>query len=72
MQMSDLLKKANWMENDDIRPYVFVRPENQIAHPGSAHRLNWFNKKPVMKDPLDIPELAFADRIYSLDRAIPF
>lgn len=65
--MNPLLKKASWMENDDIRPYVFVRPENQIAHPGSAHRLNWFNKPPVMKDPLDIPELAFADRIYSLE-----
>lgn len=65
--MNPLLQKAGWMENDDIRPYVFVRPENQIAHPGSAHRLNWFSNPPVMKDPLDIPELAFADRIYSLE-----
>lgn len=65
--MNPLLQKASWMDNDDIRPYVFVRPENQIAHPGSAHRLDWFHKTPVMKDPLDIPELAFADRIYSLE-----
>ncbi|MEN0057992.1 MAG: hypothetical protein AAGB31_04105 [Bdellovibrio sp.] len=65
--MNSLLAKANWMERDDIRPYVFVRPENQIALPGSVHRLDWFTKKPIFKDPLDLSEVAFADRIYSLE-----
>ncbi len=65
--MNPLLSKAAWMENEDIRPYVFVRPDNQIAHPGSVHRLDWFNKKPVFKDPLDLPEIGFADRILSLE-----
>jgi hypothetical protein len=66
--MNPLLSKANWMENDDIRPYVFVRPENQIAHPGSAHRLDWFQKQqPIFKNPLDVKQAAFADRIYSLE-----
>ncbi|KYG70171.1 hypothetical protein [Bdellovibrio bacteriovorus] len=65
--MNSLLAKADWMERDDIRPYVFVRPENQIAQPGSLHRLDWFTKQPVFKDPLDLSELAFADRIYSIE-----
>ncbi|HEY1080051.1 MAG TPA: hypothetical protein VGE46_08130 [Bdellovibrio sp.] len=65
--MNSLLAKADWMQSDDIRPYVFVRPENQIALPGSVHRLNWFQKEPIFKDPLDIDEITFADRIYSLE-----
>lgn len=65
--MKELLAKAKWLESDDIRPYVFVRPENQIAQPGSSHRLDWFHKKPIVKNPLDVKEIAFADRIYSLE-----
>lgn len=65
--MKELLAKADWLQNDDIRPYVFVRPENQIAQPGTVHKLNWFNKAPIIKNPLDVRESAFADRIYSLE-----
>lgn len=65
--INSLLAKANWMDSDDIRPYVFVRPENQIAQPGSVHRLDWFSKPPIFKDPLDLDQLAFADRIYSIE-----
>lgn len=65
--MNELLKKADWLNNDDIRPYVFVRHENKIAQPGSVHRLDWFPHKPIFKEPLDVKELAFADRIYSLE-----
>ncbi|WII71430.1 hypothetical protein QJS83_13250 [Bdellovibrio sp. 22V] len=65
--MNPLLAKASWMDSDDIRPYVFVRPENQIAQPGSVHRLDWFKKEPIFKDPLDIAEISFADRIYSIE-----
>lgn len=55
------------MGSGDIRPYVFVRPENKIAHPGTRHKLDWFGQSPIYKDPLDIPEVNFADRIYSLE-----
>ncbi len=65
--MIELSQKARWLKNEDIRPYVFVRPENQIAQPGSLHRLDWFKNEPVFKDPLDITEIAFADRLYSLE-----
>lgn len=65
--MNPMLAKADWLSNPDIRPYVFVRPENQIAQPGSRHSLNWFPHKPVIKDALDVTEIAFADRIYSLE-----
>lgn len=65
--MIDLTAKATWLNNEDIRPYVFVRPENQIAQPGSSHRLDWFKGEPVFKDPLDVDEIAFADRLYSLE-----
>ncbi|MES3036290.1 MAG: hypothetical protein V4736_00160 [Bdellovibrionota bacterium] len=61
-------KKSTWLFDDDIRPYVFVRPENEIGQPGQKHRLDWFNHvNPIYKDPLDVDELAFADVIYSLE-----
>ncbi len=65
--MQTLLGKAPWINHPDIRPYVFVRPENQIPNSGSRHSLDWFTQAPVIKDALDITELAFADRIYSLE-----
>jgi len=65
--MNPLLAKANWLDSKDIRPYVFVRPENQIAQPGTAHRLDWFSQEPIFKNPLDLKEAGFADRIYSIE-----
>jgi hypothetical protein len=46
---------------------VFVRRENKIALPGSIHRLDWFPNEPIFKDPFDVEEINFADRIYSLE-----
>lgn len=66
-KLNPLLNRANWMESGDIRPYVFVRPENKIAHPGTRHKLDWFCHPPVYKDPLDIAEVNFADRMYSIE-----
>ncbi len=65
--LDQILAKADWLNNEDIRPYVFVRPENKIANPGTYHRLDWFKQQPIIKNPLDVREIAFADRIYSLE-----
>jgi hypothetical protein len=66
-KLNPLLSKASWMESGDIRPYVFVRPENKIAHPGTRHKLDWFSHGAVYKDPLDVAEVNFADRMYSIE-----
>src|SRR5437868_8416126 len=66
-KMNPLLSRAEWMESGDIKPYVFVRPENKIAHPGTRHKLDWFSQGSIYKDPLDIAEVNFADRIYSIE-----
>ncbi|MFP5520400.1 MAG: hypothetical protein ACLGGX_10885 [Bdellovibrionia bacterium] len=65
--MQKIFDKAQWLSHPDIRPYVFVRKENQIPQPGSRHHLNWFNQQPVLKDPMDLEALPFADRIYSIE-----
>lgn len=68
--MNELLAKAEWlkgMATGDIRPYVFVRPENRIPNPGTRHRLDWFPVDPIYKDPLDLNQLEFAERIYDLE-----
>ncbi len=62
-----LLARAKWLGSDDIRPYVFVRPENKIDQPGTRHRLDWFKQEPIYKNPLDLKELPFANAIYQIE-----
>ena len=68
--MDPILKseKLGWMHSEDIRPYVFVRPENRIANPGELHsKLKWFPHKVIYKNPLQIDEVDFADKILYLE-----
>ena len=67
MDFKALCETIPWIESGDIRPYVFVRPENQIQNPGARHRTDWFPHAPVLKNPLDITEIHFADRIYAIE-----
>ena len=65
--MNPLLKKAAWLGSEDIRPYVFVRPENKIENPGTRHKLDWFQHPPIYKNPLHLDELPFAEAIYQIE-----
>jgi hypothetical protein len=66
-----ILSKASWFDkwgpSGDIRPYVYVRPDNMIQNPGSRHRLDWFPMQPIFKNPLDTHELQFAEMIYYIE-----
>ena len=65
--INPLLLKSEWMHTGDIRPYVFVRPENQIESPGTKHRLDWFQFPPIVKDPLHLDNMPFAEAIYQIE-----
>jgi len=67
VNFQELCQRVPWIESGDIRPYVFVRPENQIPNPGARHKTDWFPLAPVTKNPLDLQEIHFADRIYSIE-----
>jgi len=58
---------TDWLLTEDIRPYVFVRPESQISKPGYLHNLDWFSANPVTKNPLAMAELNFANRVLHLE-----
>ncbi len=66
-----ILAKADWYSkwgaSGDIRPYVYVRPDNKIPNPGSRHHLDWFPMPPISKNPLDTHELEFAEQIYDIE-----
>lgn len=66
---SDLLSnpKLKWLSEDDLRPYVYVRPENRIKDPGKSFSLNWFPMTPLFKNPLQMDEVDFADQILRLE-----
>ena len=58
-----------WLQDENIRPYVYVRTENRISSPGYLHRdLPWFKgRKRVYKNPLHMDELGFANCILRLE-----
>ncbi len=61
-------ERLSWMRDPNIRPYVFVRPENRIQKPGSQHPgLDWFPHQVLYKNPLEMDEVKFADRILGLE-----
>lgn len=59
--------KFDWLRDSDIRPYVFVRKENRISRPGSFHKIDWFPKRVVYKNPLCMSELNFGNSILKLE-----
>src|SRR5690349_12853243 len=56
-----------WLKGQDLRPYVYLRPENNIAAPGTKFDLDWFPHAPVIKNPLHMDEVDFADMILRLE-----
>lgn len=68
--MSSILQdpRLNWLSHPDIRPYVFVRPENRIPHPGELHEgVDWFPHEVIYKNPLQMDEVGFANYILNLE-----
>ena len=60
--------KLGWMKDENIRPYVFVRPENRMPEPGKFHgALDWFPHQVLYKNPLEMDQVKFADRILNLE-----
>lgn len=66
-QVNPLLAKSEWMHTGDIRPYVFVRPENVIDLPGTRHHLDWFQYEPIYLDALHLDSMPFAEAIYQIE-----
>jgi hypothetical protein len=65
---NDAANRFGWMSNPDIRPYVFVRNENRIKQPGREHsELDWFPHRVLYKNPLEMDQVGFADRILDLE-----
>jgi hypothetical protein len=69
MAASELLKnpKLAWLHSQHMRPYVYLRPENKVKDPGSKFALDWFPAEPLMKNPLHMDEVDFADMILRLE-----
>ncbi len=75
MAKSSGLKKAaldkpldiDWLNDENVRPYVFMRTENLIEKPGAHTKCNWFKQKPIFKNPLLMDEVAFGDAILNLE-----
>lgn len=56
-----------WLHSDDFRPYIYLRKENVFAEPGTYLPCDWFEDKPIYKDPLRMSEVGFANQILTLE-----
>ena len=57
-----------WMNSSDLRPYVFGRPENRVPRKGVLHSsLDWFPHPVLYKNPLEMGQVEFANRILNLE-----
>lgn len=62
------MKRPEWMESPNIRPYVFCRKSNRPSRPGTAYRFDWFKEEPVVMEPLEMGEVYFSNQIMLLDQ----
>lgn len=61
-------QRLDWLKNEDIRPYVYVRGDNRIEKPGERLPLDWFNDKaPEYINPLLMSEVEFGNQILELE-----
>ena len=67
--MSQLPKRCDWINSEDIRPYIFVRKDNRALKPGThLSDCNWFSHLEVLKrDPMSMKEEAFGKLILELE-----
>ncbi|MCB0394059.1 MAG: hypothetical protein KDD25_05840, partial [Bdellovibrionales bacterium] len=60
--------KPAWLDLPEIVPYVCARWENRIPNSGLRHRFSWFNRPPLMIDPIRNANLGFAELQMKLDQ----
>lgn len=65
--LKEINPRTSWLENENIRPYVFVRPDNRIDEPGSSYKLDWFSQEPIRYNPLRMEDIHFANQILFLE-----
>lgn len=59
--------EIDWLNNENVRPYIFMRTENLIEKPGAFTKCKWFDQKPIFKNPLMMNEVAFGDAILNIE-----
>jgi len=62
---------VDWINREDIRPYIYVRRENKVAHPGISHPIDWFPIDRILDlDPMRLKTQSFAEAIYKLEGSL--
>lgn len=65
--MSTEVDRLNWLDGDNVRPYVFVREENLQANPGSLFDSDWFPFEPLYLNPHHMDQVTWVDQILTLE-----
>ena len=60
--------KLDWLDGENIRPFVFVRKDNRLgSKKGTRFDVDWFPFKPVYMNPLHMDEVSYADQILNME-----
>lgn len=58
----------DWLQREDIKPYIYVRSENLSGAPGSTHPIAWFkNHDYLVIEPTKLDSLSFGEAILNLE-----
>lgn len=60
-------ERTNWLDSENIRPYIFIRKDNKIKDAGSDSSIDWFPHEPLYFDPLKMKQASFANQILNLE-----
>ncbi len=61
-------QRLEWLNSEDIRPYVFVREDMRVQEPGSKFDLDWFPQSPLWFNPLKVDEVSYANQILNMEQ----
>jgi len=60
--------RLNWFDNENVRPYVFVREDLRVKNPGSLYDIDWFdNSEPIWFNPLHQGQVEYSNLILNLE-----
>lgn len=60
--------RLDWLDFDNVRPYVYVREDLRVKNPGSSYDIDWFNNvEPIWFNPLHQEQVEYSNLILNLE-----
>lgn len=65
--LTKLDSRLEWLGSEDIRPFVLLRGDSRVSHPGKYFDLHWFPQEPLLVDPLKMGDIHFSNALLHME-----